>query len=159
MAALPCCTEGTWKGRAAPRVDWPVYLRRAEHNTVAEGGNKRCAPESCRRRCGQDPPEATVHQRPCERVRWTDATLNLLVRRSSDRAAGHVAPPRRLSHPAHVGARLWTSAGGFAVSVSINTRRISVATRSTWTCSPILPKETSKNSTSLAATAGVCSGQ
>ena len=76
-----------------------------------------------------------------------------------DHAALHVAPARRLSHPAHVGARLWTSAGGFAVSVSINTRRISVTTRSTWTCSPILPKETSKNSTSLAATAGVCSGQ
>ena len=34
-----------WKGRgsgsAAPRVDWPVYPRRAEHNTVAEGGNRR----------------------------------------------------------------------------------------------------------------------
>ena len=25
-------------GSAAPRVDWPVYPRRAEHNTVAEGG-------------------------------------------------------------------------------------------------------------------------
>ena len=34
-----------WKGRgsgsAAPRVDWPVYPRRAEHNTVTEGGNRR----------------------------------------------------------------------------------------------------------------------
>ena len=38
MAALPCCTEGTWKRSAAPRVDWPVYPRRAEHNTIAEGG-------------------------------------------------------------------------------------------------------------------------
>src|ERR1700722_15441428 len=38
MAALPCCTEGTWKRSAAPRVDWPVYPRRAEHNTAAEGG-------------------------------------------------------------------------------------------------------------------------
>ena len=32
--------EGTWKRSAAPRVDWPVYPRRAEHNTVAEGGNR-----------------------------------------------------------------------------------------------------------------------
>ena len=30
-------------GSAAPRVDWPVYPRRAEHNTVAEGGNRRWA--------------------------------------------------------------------------------------------------------------------
>jgi hypothetical protein len=22
------------------RVDWPVYLRRADHNTIAEGGNR-----------------------------------------------------------------------------------------------------------------------
>jgi hypothetical protein len=28
-------------GSAALRVDWPVYPRRAEHNTVAEGGNRR----------------------------------------------------------------------------------------------------------------------
>ena len=27
-------------GSAALRVDWPVYPRRAEHNTVAEGGNR-----------------------------------------------------------------------------------------------------------------------
>ena len=43
MAALPRCTEGTWKRSAAPRVDWPVYPRRAKHNTVAEGGNRICA--------------------------------------------------------------------------------------------------------------------
>ena len=30
-------------GSAALRVDWPVYPRRAEHNTVAEGGNRRWA--------------------------------------------------------------------------------------------------------------------
>jgi hypothetical protein len=30
-------------GSAAPRVDWPVYPRRAEHNTVAKGGNRRWA--------------------------------------------------------------------------------------------------------------------
>ena len=34
----------TWKqGVQALRVDWPVYPRRAEHNTVAEGGNRRSA--------------------------------------------------------------------------------------------------------------------
>ena len=27
-------------GSAALRVDWPVYPRRTEHNTVAEGGNR-----------------------------------------------------------------------------------------------------------------------
>jgi hypothetical protein len=27
MAALPCCTEGTWKRECSPRVDWPVYPR------------------------------------------------------------------------------------------------------------------------------------
>ena len=27
-------------------VDWPVYPRRAEHNTVAEGGNRRSVPPS-----------------------------------------------------------------------------------------------------------------
>jgi hypothetical protein len=35
----------------APRVDWPVYPRRAEHNTVAEGGNRRLA-EIARRLMG-----------------------------------------------------------------------------------------------------------
>src|SRR5208337_5077546 len=44
MAALPCCAEEDVEaGSAALRVDWPVYPRRAEHNTVAEGGNRRCA--------------------------------------------------------------------------------------------------------------------
>ena len=34
----------TWKQGAQPlRVDWPVYPRRDEHNTVAEGGNRRWA--------------------------------------------------------------------------------------------------------------------
>jgi hypothetical protein len=34
----------TWKqGVQVLRVDWPVYPRRAEHNTVAEGGNRRLA--------------------------------------------------------------------------------------------------------------------
>ena len=41
MAALPCCTEGTWKRGVAPRVDWPVFPRSSEHNTVAVGGNRR----------------------------------------------------------------------------------------------------------------------
>jgi hypothetical protein len=36
--------ERTWKqGVQVLRVDWPVYPRRAEHNTVAEGGNRRSA--------------------------------------------------------------------------------------------------------------------
>ena len=44
MAALPCCAEEDVEaGSAALRVDWPVYPRRAEHNTVAEGGNRRWA--------------------------------------------------------------------------------------------------------------------
>ena len=39
MAALPCCAEEDVEaGSAALRVDWPVYPRRAEHNTVAEVG-------------------------------------------------------------------------------------------------------------------------
>src|SRR5271166_1466697 len=43
-AALPCCAkEDVEAGSAALRVDWPVYPRRAEHNTVAEGGNRRWA--------------------------------------------------------------------------------------------------------------------
>ena len=55
--------EGTWKRSAAPRVDWPVYPRRAEHNTVAEGGNRRWA-ETARRPVGlvelADDPEDRV---------------------------------------------------------------------------------------------------
>ena len=42
MAVLPCCAEEDVEaGSAALRVDWPVYPRRVEHNTVAEGGNRR----------------------------------------------------------------------------------------------------------------------
>ena len=41
---LPCrAEEDVEAGSAALRVDWPVYPRRAEHNTVAEGGNRRWA--------------------------------------------------------------------------------------------------------------------
>ena len=44
MAVLPCrAEEDVEAGSAALRVDWPVYPRRAEHNTVAEGGNRRWA--------------------------------------------------------------------------------------------------------------------
>jgi len=44
MAVLPCCAEENVEaGSAALRIDWPVYPRRAEHNTVAEGGNRRWA--------------------------------------------------------------------------------------------------------------------
>ena len=39
MAVLPCCAEEDVEaGSAALRIDWPVYPRRAEHNTVAERG-------------------------------------------------------------------------------------------------------------------------
>ena len=42
MAVLPCrAEEDVEAGSAALRVDWPVYPRRAEHNTAAEGGNRR----------------------------------------------------------------------------------------------------------------------
>ena len=44
MGALPCCAEEDVEaGSAALRVDRPVYPRRADHNTVAEGGNRRLA--------------------------------------------------------------------------------------------------------------------
>ena len=33
--------EGIEQGAQPLRVDWPVYPRRAEHNTVTEGGNRR----------------------------------------------------------------------------------------------------------------------
>jgi hypothetical protein len=39
MAVLPCrAEEDVEAGSAALRVDWPVYPRRAEHNTVAREG-------------------------------------------------------------------------------------------------------------------------
>ena len=39
MAVLPCrAEEDVEAGSAALRVDWPVYPRPAEHNTIAEGG-------------------------------------------------------------------------------------------------------------------------
>ena len=43
--------KGRGSGSAAPRVGWPAYPRRAEHNTVAEGGNRRWA-ETARRPVG-----------------------------------------------------------------------------------------------------------
>jgi hypothetical protein len=47
MGALPCCAkEDVEAGSAAPHVDRPVYPRAAEHNTVAEGGNRRWAETS-----------------------------------------------------------------------------------------------------------------
>ena len=64
MAALPCCAEEDVEaGSAALRVDRPVYPRPAEHNTVAEGGNRRWA-ETARRPVGlielADDPENVV---------------------------------------------------------------------------------------------------
>jgi hypothetical protein len=41
MAALPCCTGRTWKQEV--QVLREAYPRRGEHNTVAEGGNRRWA--------------------------------------------------------------------------------------------------------------------
>jgi hypothetical protein len=41
MAVLPCrAEEDVEAGSAALRVDWPVYPRRVEHDTVAEGRNR-----------------------------------------------------------------------------------------------------------------------
>jgi hypothetical protein len=49
MVVLPCrAEEDVEAGSAALRFDWPVYPRRAEHNTVAEGGNRGWARESRR---------------------------------------------------------------------------------------------------------------
>ena len=49
MAVLPSGAEKDVEaGSAALRVDWPVYPRRAEHNIVAEGGNRRWAETECR---------------------------------------------------------------------------------------------------------------
>ena len=63
-------------GSAALRVDWPVYPRHAEHNTVAGGGNRRWA-ETARRPVGlvglTDDPEDRV--RPAQQDRqdlWAD---------------------------------------------------------------------------------------
>jgi hypothetical protein len=55
MAVLPCrAEEDVEAGSAALRVDWPVYPRRAERNTVAEGGNRRSTlAASSQIRCSQ----------------------------------------------------------------------------------------------------------
>jgi hypothetical protein len=63
MGALPCRAEeeDVETGSAALRVDWPVYPRRAEPNTVPEGGNRRWA-ETARQntesRAGRGPTRA-----------------------------------------------------------------------------------------------------
>ena len=44
MAALPCCTEGgRGSGSAGPACRLAGLSTRAEHNTIAEGGNRRWA--------------------------------------------------------------------------------------------------------------------
>jgi hypothetical protein len=64
MAALPCCAEEDVEaGSAALRVDWPVYPRRAEHNTVADGGN---GPRL--RDCQQAMRARTLHRDPQDHV-------------------------------------------------------------------------------------------
>ena len=83
MAALPCCTEEDVEaGSAAPRVDWPVYPRRAEHNTVAEGGNRRWA-ETARR--------------PVGLVELADDREDRVRRGQQDRQRGVSSPPARWS--------------------------------------------------------------
>ena len=72
----------------ALRVDWPVYPRRAEHNTVAEGGNRRWA-ETARQNAfqsgtpGKGPPMSGV---------------GLCARRRPALAVGSANTPRRLRH-------------------------------------------------------------
>ena len=68
-------------GSAALRVDWPVYPRRAEHNTVAEGGNRRWA-ETARQNAFQSrwptrasPPTRRRSRSPPRRPRETTRGL------------------------------------------------------------------------------------
>ena len=82
MGALPCCAEEDVEaGSAALRVDWPVYPRRAEHNTVTEGGNRRwardCASERAPIALAEGGPEdprakASAEIRPCRPFRHRD---------------------------------------------------------------------------------------
>ena len=52
-------------GSAALRVDWPVYPRRAEHNTVAEGGNRRSTIAS----------SSQIRRWPCSSASFSKLTL------------------------------------------------------------------------------------
>ena len=68
MAVLPCrAEEDVEAGSAALRVDWPVYPRRAEHNTVAVGGNRRSAIASSSQ-IRRSPRSLTY---ACTRTLWT----------------------------------------------------------------------------------------
>ena len=89
MAALPCCAEEDVEaGSAALRVDWPVYPRRAEHNTVAEGGNRGWA-ETARQNAFQ----AAFAEFERELIRErTRAGM-----RASKRRGHHVGRPRKLT--------------------------------------------------------------
>jgi hypothetical protein len=73
MTALACCAEEDVEaGSAALRVDWPVYPRRTEHNTVAEGGNRSWA-ETARQNApdtqGNRPAKAIVSRRLSRAIR------------------------------------------------------------------------------------------
>jgi hypothetical protein len=79
MAVLPCCAEEDVEaGSAALLVDWPVYPRRAEHNTVAEGGNRRRADNARQNafrsgsRYSSDDASASSGFRPLEANVWPE---------------------------------------------------------------------------------------
>ena len=73
---LPCCAEEDVEaGSAAPRVDWPVYPRRAEHITVAERGNRRWA-ENC---ASELVPIALAEGRPEDPCAKASAEIDIAV--------------------------------------------------------------------------------
>jgi hypothetical protein len=116
MAVLPCrAEEDVEAGSAALRVDWPVYPRRAEHNTVAEGGNRRWA-KTARRPVGlvelADDPEDRVRPAQQDRQRRVhrsqqDGGLKAANREIQRRS--RVDPPRLASHARRFGAKFGRS--------------------------------------------------
>jgi hypothetical protein len=98
MVALHAARKGRGSGSAAPRVDWPVYPRRAEHNTVAEGGI-RDLPSRPQAGSGAGPvrwprsrsPTLPSSERPGNRLERLDGDGD------GDQASG---PPRQRSTPA-----------------------------------------------------------
>jgi hypothetical protein len=111
MTALACCAEGEVEaGSAALRVDWPVYPRRAEHNTVAEGGNRRWA-ETARRPVGlvelADDPENVVRPAQQDRQRrvmqprqwWAEGRMRHAVFLLCGFGSPHCASFRSLGTP------------------------------------------------------------
>ena len=80
------------------RVDWPVYPRRAEHNTVAKGGNRRWAETACRPvglvELADDPEDRVLQRAIHRRLDYGVMTGNWEIQRRS-----RVDPPRLASHP------------------------------------------------------------